>query len=70
MRMRTTFRRPMPPMAGMLAVVLSCACSSCWLQQSTEPTLTPMPTGSVTDVEGNVYPTIKRSVSKSGWPRT
>jgi uncharacterized protein (TIGR02145 family) len=43
----------------MLAVVLVCACSSCGPQQTAKPPPVPHPTGSVTDVEGNVYPTIK-----------
>jgi hypothetical protein len=42
-----------------LAAVLVSACSSCGPQQGTKPPPVPMPTGSVTDVEVNVYPTIK-----------
>jgi uncharacterized protein (TIGR02145 family) len=42
----------------MLAVVVVSACGSCEPQQDKPPQI-PMPTGSVTDVEGNVYPTIK-----------
>jgi uncharacterized protein (TIGR02145 family) len=41
--------------AAMLAVALGSACG----QQATRPPTIPTPTGSVTDVEGNVYPTIK-----------
>ncbi|HEX3696213.1 MAG TPA: fibrobacter succinogenes major paralogous domain-containing protein [Polyangia bacterium] len=59
MLMRATFGEPVAGMAGMLAVVLVCACSSCGSQQATKPPPIPMPTGSLTDVEGNVYPTIK-----------
>jgi uncharacterized protein (TIGR02145 family) len=45
---------------GMLAVVLISACESCGSQQGAKPPpVVPTPTGSVTDFEGNVYPTIK-----------
>src|SRR5436190_9306201 len=45
--------------SAVLAVILVSACSSCGPQQAAPPPPIPMPTGSVTDVEGNVYPTIK-----------
>ena len=47
------------PLAGTLAVALVSACSSCGSQAAGNPPPIPTPTGSVTDVEGNVYPTIK-----------
>jgi uncharacterized protein (TIGR02145 family) len=47
------FERP-----AALAVLLFSACGSCGPQQA-KPTPIPQPTGSVSDVEGNVYPTIK-----------
>src|SRR5664279_5132321 len=56
MRTRATFRGPA---AGILAVVLVSACSSCGPQAAGNPPPIPPPTGSVTDVQGNVYPTIK-----------
>jgi uncharacterized protein (TIGR02145 family) len=56
MQMCAMFREPA---VGMLAVVLVSACGSCGPQQATKPPPIPMPTGSVTDIEGNVYPTIK-----------
>ena len=57
MRMRAIFREPA---VGMLAVVLVSAGGSCGPQQGAKPPpVIPMQTGSVTDVEGNVYPTIK-----------
>jgi uncharacterized protein (TIGR02145 family) len=42
-----------------LSVVLVSACSSCGPQKAAPPPPIPTPTGSVTDIEGNVYPTIK-----------
>lgn len=48
------------PALAILAVVLVSACGSCGPQQAAKPPpVIPTPTGSVTDVEGNVYPTIK-----------
>jgi uncharacterized protein (TIGR02145 family) len=44
--------------SAVLAIALAVACSSCGSQAAAPPPI-PMPTGSVTDIEGNVYPTIK-----------
>lgn len=60
--MRVMFRQPV---VAMLVAVLGSACTSCGPQPAATPPPSPMPTGSVTDIEGNVYPTIK--IGKQEW---
>lgn len=50
--------------AGAMGVLLAFAVAACGCQPYAPPT-PPMPTGSVTDVEGNVYPTIV--IGKQEW---